>query len=487
MITVRKAVWEDRDDLFKLASLSEVRKASFSTEEIRYENHLNWFKEILNSRKEILYILIYENFFSGQIRFSLDCDSCTVGISLTENARGKNIATEFFNKAFVELRKKNKKIKKIKAFIKKENIRSQKYFEKIGFLFIKDVIINNCEAQVWEYNLGKVFVVAELSANHNHDINIAKKSIEAIKRTGADAVKIQTYTADTITINCDNEYFHIKQGTLWDGRTLYDLYKEAYTPWEWHEELKEYAESLGLIFFSSPFDFSAVDFLEELDVPLYKIASFEITDIPLIEYTASKGKPMIISTGIATIGEIQDAVDVCRKVGNNDITLLQCTSSYPAPVGAANLSMIPNLSQTFGVKSGLSDHTTGSVVAVVSVALGACMVEKHFILDRSIGGPDADFSMEPEEFSKMVGDIRTAEKALGQINYNLTEKKKESRKFSRSLFVVENISKGELLTKNNIRSIRPGDGLSPRYYNDVLGHRAVRNLTRGEPLKWEMI
>lgn len=336
--------------------------------------------------------------------------------------------------------------------------------------------------------MGRTFIVAELSANHRHKKEIAEKTIKAIADTGADAVKLQTYTADTLTIDSRRpEFLAATKGTIWEGRSLYDLYKEAYTPWEWHSELKELAESLGLTFFSSPFDPTAVDFLEDLNVPMYKIASFEITDIPLIEYTASKGKPIIISTGIADAGDIQLAVDACRRMGNEEITLLQCTSSYPAPPESANLKMIPNLAETFGVSSGLSDHTMGSAVSVAGVALGATMIEKHFILDRSLGGPDASFSMEPREFKQMVEDIRIVEKALGKIDYNLTEKKRKSRKFSRSLFVVEDVPAGAKLTKDNIRSIRPGDGLHPKYFPQVLGFKAARDLKKGDPLRWNKI
>lgn len=333
----------------------------------------------------------------------------------------------------------------------------------------------------------QTFIIAELSANHNHNIDIAKKTILSARECQADAIKIQTYTADTITLDCSNKNFMINHGTLWDGRILYDLYKEAYTPWEWHDELRDYAESLGLVFFSTPFDFTAVDFLESKNVPIYKIASFEITDIPLIEYSASKGKPMIISTGIATIGEIQDAVDTCRKVGNNDITLLKCTSSYPAPVDEANLRTMVNMKETFNVKVGLSDHTMGSDVAVAAVALGAEVIEKHFILDRSIGGPDAEFSMEPAEFKAMVSSIRNVEKALGRVNYELSEKTMKSREFSRSLFVVEDIKAGEVFTEKNVRSIRPGYGVSPKYIKDILGKRALRDIKRGEPLSWDVV
>ena len=291
-------------------------------------------------------------------------------------------------------------------------------------------------------NYNRVFIVAELSANHNGSKDVALKTIRAAKRAGADAVKFQTYTADTITLACQNEDFKIKQGTLWDGRYLYDLYQEAYTPWEWHRELYDVAKAEGLICFSSPFDKSAVDFLESLGNPIYKIASFEITDVDLIAYAARKGKPMVISTGIATEEDIRLAVDTCRSAGNNDITLLKCTSSYPAPIEEANLCMIADLANRFKVKVGLSDHTLGSIAGITAVSLGACMIEKHFILDRSIGGPDAFFSMNELEFSQMVKDIRTVESAIGQVNYEPTDKMKAGRAFSRSLYVAENMKKG---------------------------------------------
>jgi pseudaminic acid synthase len=332
-----------------------------------------------------------------------------------------------------------------------------------------------------------VFIIAELSANHNQDISLAKETIYAMKESGADAVKLQTNTADTLTINCKNKYFTINNNSLWDGQTYYDLYKKAYTPWEWHLELKELSDKLGLTFFSTPFDKSAVDFLEKIDVPCYKIASFEITDIPLIEYTASKGKPMIISTGIATYEEINDAVNACRKAGNNDIILLKCTSAYPAPIEDANLKMIPKIAKDFNVLTGLSDHTIGSVVPIAAVALGAVMVEKHFILNKNIDSPDKEFSMTPEEFSLMVKEIRNTEKALGKETYELTEKQKKGRNFARSLFVVKDIKKGEIFTEQNIRSIRPGDGLPPKYLNDIIGKTAKMDLERGTPLDWEHI
>ena len=328
-------------------------------------------------------------------------------------------------------------------------------------------------------NYNRVFIVAELSANHNGSKDVALKTIRAAKRAGADAVKFQTYTADTITLDCQNEDFKIKQGTLWDGRYLYDLYQEAYTPWEWHRELYDVAKAEGLICFSSPFDKSAVDFLESLGNPIYKIASFEITDVDLIAYAARKGKPMVISTGIATEEDIRLAVDTCRSAGNNDITLLKCTSSYPAPIEEANLCMIADLANRFKVKVGLSDHTLGSIAGITAVSLGACMIEKHFILDRSIGGPDAFFSMNELEFSQMVKDIRTVESAIGQVNYEPTDKMTAGRAFSRSLYVAENMKKGEVITEINVRSVRPGYGLHPKYLPEILGKKVNRDIEKG--------
>lgn len=339
------------------------------------------------------------------------------------------------------------------------------------------------------FDLGKkVLIIAELSANHGQKLKIALETIKAAKRAGADAIKLQTYTADTLTIDCDNEYFtNVLKGTIWEGRTLYNLYKEAYTPWEWHEELFMAAKKEGLICFSSPFDKTAVDLLESLNTPAYKIASFEITDIPLIEYVATKGKPVIISTGIAELEDIELAVQTCHKVGNNNIILLKCTSSYPAPIEEANLLTIPDLRRLFGIEVGLSDHTLGILTPIIAVSLGAKVIEKHFILDKSIGGPDASFSLEEKEFAEMVKAIRHAEKSIGKVSYELTDKVKSSRKFSRSLFVVKDIKAGDLLTLDNIRSIRPGDGLPPKYLNEIIGKKSILNLSKGTPLSWTHI
>ena len=328
----------------------------------------------------------------------------------------------------------------------------------------------------------KTFIIAEMSANHNHKKENALAIIKAAKEAGADAVKFQTYTAETITLDCDNEYFQIKQGTLWDGTTLYKLYQQAYTPWEWHKELFDYARSLGLVAFSTPFDKTAVDFLEELDNPIYKIASFEITDLPLIEYAASKGKPMIISTGIAKEEEITEAVEACRKVGNNNITLLKCTSEYPAKIEDANVLTIPDMAKRWNVKSGLSDHTMGDICPCAAVALGAVAIEKHFTTDRSLDGPDSAFSMNKAEFAEMVERIRATEAALGKVSYELTEKIQKDRHFARSLFACADIKKGEIFTEKNIRSVRPSEGCSPKYLPELLGKPSDRDYKFGEPI-----
>ncbi|WP_022852174.1 pseudaminic acid synthase [Limisalsivibrio acetivorans] len=329
-------------------------------------------------------------------------------------------------------------------------------------------------------------IIAELSCNHGGDYTVAESTIRAMAEAGADAVKLQTYTPDTITIDCDNDLFTINHGTLWDSRTLYDLYKEAYTPWEWQPKLKKLAGELGMLCFSSPFDFTAVDFLEGMDVPAYKIASFEINDIPLIEYTASKGKPVIISTGIAELEDIELAVETVRSTGNDQIILLKCTSAYPAPVEDAKLSTMADMRKRFGVLTGVSDHTEGHTVPVAAAALGAKVIEKHFIIDRSMGGPDAPFSMEPAKFAEMVRQVRMAEASIGKPDYQLTEKAKGSRAFSRSLFIVEDVKKGELITEKNLRSIRPAGGLHTKHYRELLGKTAAQDIDRGTPASFEL-
>jgi N-acetylneuraminate synthase len=332
-----------------------------------------------------------------------------------------------------------------------------------------------------------VYIIAEMSANHNQDFDKAIQILKAAKEAGADAVKLQTYTPDTMTIPCDNEYFQVGKGTLWEGRNLYNLYSEAYTPWEWQPKLKEIANELELDFFSTAFDPSAVEFLEEMGVPVHKVASFEIVDVALIEHMARTGKPIIISTGMATLAEIEEAVQAARNAGATQIALLKCTSAYPAPPEEMNLRTIPHLAEAFHLPVGLSDHTLGIAVPVAAVALGACIVEKHFTLSRDVPGPDSAFSLEPYEFKAMVEAVRIAERALGKVNYAVGEREAKSHVFRRSLFVVKDMKAGDVFTEENVRSIRPGYGLPPKYLEVVLGRRPKRDLKQGTPLEWRFI
>lgn len=334
--------------------------------------------------------------------------------------------------------------------------------------------------------MSKTFIIAEISANHNQHKDVAIETIRAAKKAGADAIKIQTYTADTLTLNCDKQDFRLGKG-LWEGETFYTLYQKAYTPWEWHEEIFRVAREEGLVCFSTPFDKTAVDLLESLDNPIYKIASFEITDIPLIQYIASKHKPIILSTGIAMIEDITLALETLRNGGCDDITLLKCTSAYPAPIEAANLRTIEDMKNRFGVKVGLSDHTIGSDVSVAAVALGAEVIERHFIIDRSIGGPDSAFSMEKDEFAAMVKSIRNVEKALGEVVYPTDPSKIKGREFSRSLYVAEDVKAGDVVMEKNVRSVRPGYGLHPKYLPEVLGKKFVKDCKLGERFELKMV
>lgn len=334
----------------------------------------------------------------------------------------------------------------------------------------------------------KTVVIAELSCNHIQSYDIAVKTIQAMAEVGVDVVKVQNDKADGgITINSDKEPFQVKGGTLWDGETLYSLYCKTDTPWDWIPKLQELAHSLGMGFFSTPSDPSGVDFLESLNVPCYKISSFEITDLGLIEKAAKTGKLIIMSTGIATEEDIQNAIDTCRKVGNNNILLMKCTSSYPAPIDAANLCMIPDMKERFGVRVGLSDHSMGSIVPATAVALGAEMVEKHFILDRRLGGPDAAFSMEPEEFREMIKVIRDTEKSLGKVDYTLSERTLKNRQFAKSLFVVEDVKEGDIITEENVKAIRPFNGILPIHLPEVLGKKFTKSAERGTPFTFDLI
>ena len=331
------------------------------------------------------------------------------------------------------------------------------------------------------------FIIAEMSANHNKDFDLAVKTVEAAKEAGADAIKFQTYTPDTITVDCNQSYFKINHGTIWDGQTLYDLYKKAYMPWDWQPKLKKIAESLDLIWFSSPFDDSAIDFLEKIDIPAYKIASPEITDLNLIKYAASKNKPIIISTGIAKYHDIVNAVQTCHDVGNYKVGILKCTSSYPAPYDEINLKVILDLKKKFNAVIGLSDHTLGNEVSIASVALGAKIIEKHFMLDKKIKSPDSLFSLDKKEFSSMVKSVRNVEKALGKIDYQLSSDIKVIRQNARSLFIVKDVKLGEKFSKKNIRSIRPGQGLPPIFLDQIVGKKAKKNFKKGTPVSKEML
>jgi N-acetylneuraminate synthase len=332
-----------------------------------------------------------------------------------------------------------------------------------------------------------VYVIAEVSANHHQDFEQAVKIIRAARDAGVDAVKLQTYTPDTITIQCDRAEFRIAGGTIWDGRTLYELYGQAYTPWEWQPRLKQVANDLGLDLFSTPFDATAVDFLEEMNVPAHKLASFELVDIPLIQKIARTGKPLIISTGMSTLEEIEEAVQTARQAGATQIALLKCTSAYPALPEEMNLRTIPDLARQFNVPVGLSDHSMGSAVAGAAVALGACIIEKHLTLSRAQPGPDSVFSLEPHEFKAMVDAVRVAERALGEVHFGIEGKEVNSRVFRRSLFVVQGVKRGEPFTAENVRSIRPGYGLHTRHLPEVLGRNATRDIERGTPVSWDLV
>ena len=333
----------------------------------------------------------------------------------------------------------------------------------------------------------KTFVIAELSANHGHNIDIALESVVAAKEAGADAIKLQTYTADTLTLNCNKPEFMADPNGLWSGYSGYQLYQEAYLPWEWHEAIFEKAKEVGLLCFSTPFDKTAVDFLESLGNPIYKIASPEITDIPLIKYVAALKKPIIISTGIAMLEDIELALDTCREEGCEDITLLKCTSAYPAPIQEANLLTLLDMKKRFGVNVGISDHTIGADVPVAAVALGASVIEKHFIIDRAIGGPDSTFSMTAKEFAAIVKSIRNVEDSLGEISYPIDASKIKGRQFCRSLYVAEDMKAGDIITEKNVRSVRPGYGLHPKYLPEILGKRVNRDLEKGDRMKLEFV
>jgi pseudaminic acid synthase len=429
-----------------------------------------------------------------------------ISINLDPHYRNKNLSSIIVKKAIDYIKKKYPLINNIIAEIKVENIASNKIFIKNNFKYISTNTIKNNIMNIYNYDMNEnnknifsinnrkigqeypTYIIAELSCNHNQDINLAYKLIDAAKESGANAVKLQTYTPDTMTIDCDKPIFKdCLKGTLWEGQTLYQLYSKAYTPWEWHKELKDYANSKGLDLFSSPFDSTAVDFLETLEVPAYKIASFEITDHILIKKIAKTGKPVIISSGMASLSELNDAISLLRENGTTQIAMLKCTSAYPAKPEDANLNTIKHMIETFNVVGGLSDHTLGIEVPIASVVLGGRIIEKHFKLTDDSGSEDDAFSLKPDEFKKMVDSVRIVEKTLGTIHYDGVNNESKSKKFRRSLFIVKDVKKGELLTEENIRSIRPSNGLHTRYYNEILGKTARFDLEKGTPLSWDII
>ncbi len=476
---IRYANLDDMKNIFELSNDDEVRKNSFSTEKIKWDEHVKWYNNRLQKRICPFYIIEdIDGRFIGQVRIDIG-DETIISISITKDFRGKKLASQIIRRC-----SQKSGFKEIYAYVKNDNICSQRAFIKSGYSLISE----NNQYRKYKYENHQVYIVAEMSANHCGDKELAKQIIAKAKEIGADAVKIQTYTADTITIDCQNEEFQIKnKDSLWNGENLYSLYQKAYTPWEWQAELKQYADEIGIDFFSTPFDYSAVDFLESINVPMYKIASFEAMDYPLIKYAASKGKPMIISVGVSSFEEIQEAVKTCQSVGNNNITLLKCTSSYPAKSEDMNLITIKDLYEKFsaqGVKIGLSDHSMSIIPPIAAVALGAKVIEKHFTLDRKLGGADSGFSLNPDEFAAMVKAVRETEESLGKIDYTINL---ENRKYARSLYVVKDIQKGECFTQENVRSIRPSNGLHPRYYDEILGKKANKDLPFGHPLTKEDI
>ncbi len=482
-LKLRLAEEKDIENVFDLSNDPTVRLNSFHTEKISWTTHEKWYSDKINSVDTFFYIIEINKEFTGYIRLDKDNTKWLISIAINPVARGKSYGL----KALQKLQKIHPD-KTLIAYVKINNKASINMFLKDNFKIIQQESISGQPA----YKLiaspqNRVYIIAEMSANHCGDKELAKKIIKKAKEIGADAVKIQTYTADTITINCDSDIFMTKPDSLWAGQTLYSLYQKAYTPWEWQGELKAYADEIGIDFFSTPFDYTAVDFLESINVPMYKIASFEAIDYPLIKYAARHGKPMIISVGISSFEEIQGAIDACKSVGNNDITILKCTSAYPAKLEDMNLNTIKDMYEKFapqGVKIGISDHSMSIVPPVTAVALGAKVIEKHLTLDRRLGGEDSGFSLNADEFATMIKAVRETEKVLGKVDYSINE---NNRKSARSLFVVKNIKKGEKFTQENIRSIRPSNGLHPKFYENVLGKTAVCDLNFGTPLQKEFI
>ena len=475
-IEVRPAELRDMRAVFDLSNDPVVRANSIRCGQIAWKDHVAWFEKAVSDPGMKFYVgETAEGEFAGQVRFHLEDGEWVVSISVAERFRNGGVGGALLNAAM-----RRAGLRSFKALVRQENEASGRMFARCGYRMCGRVLLDGSAFGVWRRDA--VFIIAEMSANHCGDKALAREIVAAAKECGADAVKLQTYTADTMTIDCRKDCFRISNGSIWDGQYLYDLYKKAYTPWEWQRELKEFAGEIGMELFSTAFDRSSVDFLEGIGVGRYKIASFEAVDVPLVRYAASKGKPMIVSTGICSLAEMQDVVDACKAEGNEDLTLLKCTSAYPARPDDMNLLAIPDMVRRFGpqgVRIGLSDHSMDVETAVAGVALGACAIEKHFTLNRSRGGPDAAFSLEPDELKALVGSIRRTERLMGFADYSVND---ENRKFARSLFVVEDVRKGELFTEENVRSIRPGLGAPPKMLDRIIGRAARQDFERGMPL-----
>lgn len=478
---LRPAATGDAEFVFRLSNDRTVRRNSVHSGEIRWEDHVAWFARMLTSPDCIFFIVELEGEPIGQIRFNRSERGWECSASLLEQWRGKGLSPRFVRAALIR-----SGLPEALAMTRVSNDAAIRTLRDSGYEFVRNETQEGGEYEVYRYR-DRVFTIAEMSANHRGDLERAKEIVAAAAASGADAVKLQTYTADTMTLDCKEGPFLISGGTLWDGLTMHELYGKAMTPWEWTAELKAYAESLGIELFSTPFDRTAVDFLEGVQVPRFKIASFEAVDVPLIRYAAAKGKPMLISVGISSPEEMQEAVDACFAEGNFDVTLLKCTSAYPAKPEKMHLATIRDMVERFGsqgVRIGLSDHSLGVEVPTAAVALGARVIEKHLTLDRLDGDAESSFALLPDEFAAMVKAVRNVLPAIGDVSYVADASGRRGR---RSLFVAEDIKAGESFTERNIRSVRPGDGCEPKLLPEILGRRAICDLRKGTPMKMDYV
>ena len=505
MLSVRKALESDLQQFFDWRNDPMVVAASFTPGKIDMRDHRSWYLQKLSSDFCSLYVVEYDSVAAGQVRFDIDGSIATINYSLGSDFRGRGLASGSVSKAIAAFRAAHADVQVIIAFVKADNIASCRVFEKLNFeadgfdtrvqanRYHIDLELNApLDARIVDIAGREIgpghppYVIAEISANHNGSLEAALRLVEAAAEAGADAVKIQTYRADTITIESDKPEFQIKGG-LWDGQTLFELYEQAHTPWEWHEDLFAKARDVGITMFSSPFDFTAVDLLEELGAPAFKIASFEAVDLPLIRRVAQSGKPMIISTGMSDEAEIGEAIDTARQAGCEQLVVLHCVSGYPAPASDYNLRTLADIGARHDVVVGLSDHTLGNATAIAAIALGASVIEKHFTLDRDGGGPDDSFSLEPGELADLCRDCRTAWQALGQVDYSRKQSEQGNAQFRRSLYVVADVKAGDIVTPDNVKSIRPGFGLAPRHYDEILGRRFRSDVERATPVSWDLL